>query len=229
MSELIKFIRHNKHIVWINMICLSFLVIYVFTENSPELFPHGSAIMDIFESLSLATISASIFYYITIFKAQIKATQMYKKALKRELTNLKDAIIHDLIYMCRIDIENTNVLHKPSTFYNVFKDFGWNEIMNLLSDDQWTYNKIKTSIKQMSLEIDSVLKETPFYDPIIANKLRTFKKVTDERIVLIESTEEGGYDNIRYLTGLLFEMLGGWSMIEGKTNRDFLQEAIDAL
>lgn len=203
------------------LVVLSTVVIGLYSYANPDKFYEPVLL-----SISTSVISAYIFYLALIYFPRKRRLRIVLKQFAVDTDYFKTNIIRDLLQCSdSYDGEDQVAQQKdPEAFrrhfqVNVSSDQNrWHVVMNELQSNPEMYRTIIYKLEQFREEILYVLGNVKIDDP----KVHRYFKIVAERIYKIVHDEHFG-EEIKGLTGFLWEILANWSFIEGYHDQDMLQ------
>jgi hypothetical protein len=181
--------------------------------------------------LSTGFLVSMIFYLLVVWFPDRQKKNIIKHNIEEQYRFFKEDTINILLNVCvagSYDAKYPTNLLDQDEFRKYFKEnvsesqTRWDAVFNGL-DDYW--------IKEILIELEILLNEVTFVlsnvyidDP---NVFSFFKRLSQSVYKLKNSSLE--YDDLRKLTDFLWQLLAGWSVIDGYRDEDIVKVMIEKI
>lgn len=193
----------------------------------PEAFKFGSEIMDFFYGIALSTIAASIFYLFQVVTPEKQRQKIVKGNFKLNYTLFKEQCIYIFLFASGEHSVSSDLVKKLLSV-NEFKAYfeggreaneGWYAVLNGL--DGQKLKDLTVQFEILSQEIDFFLNNISLHD----EEVFAFLKRLKIEVNLLKNISPN-YDEVKTLSGFLWELFAGWSFASGYRKNDIFEEML---
>lgn len=219
--------KHNKVISIAVILSIVFSAIYILTNRMPEAFKFGSEIMDFLYGIALATIAAGIFYLFQVVIPEKRRQKIVQGNFKLNYTSFKEECIYIFLFASGESSVSPDLVKKllsVDEFKAYFEggreaDEGWYAVINRLDDQK--LKELTVQFEILSQEIDFFLNNIALHDEEVFAFLKRLK-ITVNRL----KNTSLDYDEVKTLSGFLWELFAGWSFVSGYRKNDIFEEML---
>ena len=200
-----------------------------------------AAFYNISSSFLIGGLISFLFYFLVVYIPERKKRRIIKINLKQQYANVKEAILHQIIYASQkggrtdlmiVDSRTIKRLLTIDGFREVFEGGkegheGFYAFRNYISQgDVPEYREIIINLQVLSKEIDYVLHNYPIKD----EKIFGFFKHLQGLLIRLENRSTGLYqDEEEMLSSFIWPVFSGYSIIEGDMGYDFVEKMIEEI
>ena len=212
----------NKKIVFLSLIC----VITILTTTILT-----STWMDLLNPLALDSLLAIVFWWITGPIAEKRRTKIIKGVALVAYLDFKKKLIRELLYLVKLYCgesqldELMNVVKFKEVFRGENEKSAWYDVANAMENDfpKWI-RFFKNQSFLLREELSLLLIRIDSTNPRALTTLHTLRR----RLYDIEN-EEADCGGVKSIMSFFWQLLAGWSFIEGYYDYDTVERAITDL
>jgi len=183
-------------------------------------------------SLSIGFIISVFFYILVVWLPNKQRKNLIKRNFEEHYRSYKHDIISTLLFACQgtYDVELPLKLSDQSEFVKYFRepisdnprDVRWYAVVNGLKEQH--LKSLLVSMEVFMNEVAYVLNNVEINDPEV---FAFFKRLSQAVYQLKNSTL--GYEEIKPIESFIWQILGGFDIIDGQRNYDIVKEMIDKI
>lgn len=187
-------------------------------------FPAGNAIIF---NMSIGFLVSSFFYFLVVWFPERRRKNIIKNNLVEQYQSFKEDTISILLSACQSSYkgELPKDLSNQSEFRVFFEESvsdsqnRWHVVLNNLNDR--LLQELLVEFEILLNEVTYVLNNVTFEDP---NVFSFFKRLSQTVYKMKNTTLD--YDDVKHLSGFLWELFAGWSFIDGYRDDDIVSVMI---
>ncbi|MFA6198580.1 MAG: hypothetical protein WC734_05555 [Patescibacteria group bacterium] len=201
---------------------------YLFATGIPEAAISSSEILGFVYAIAISIIAAGIFYLFQVYIPEKKRKDIIRGNFKLNYTHFKEDSIS--IFLSALghshDVQLLKKLSGLEEFKNYFKENHkegrdrWNGVLNGLNES--LLKDLLVQFEILTQEIDFYLSNISLHDEEVFSFLKRLKITTQT----LKNTSLN-YDEVKRLSGFLWELFSGWSFISGYRKNDIFEEMLD--
>ena len=179
--------------------------------------------------LSMGIVVSTIFYFIVVWVPGQQRKARIHRSLQEHYSAFRSSCVHTfLIASNSQDYHPKEMLLDPSEFRRYFKvEVGngqnrWHVVLNALNGNRYLLRDIQYELEILREELLYVLNFIDIHDEEVFAFLKRLAQ-----IIYRMRDIETGYDDIKQIGGLLWEIFAGWNVINGYRDKDIIQSMID--
>ncbi|RJX29966.1 MAG: hypothetical protein C4516_11085 [Oxalobacter sp.] len=212
----------RRHLVCIAL--TSFICVYIAAKTVAN-GDYKSIVYD----LSVGFIVSAIFYWVVVYLPESNRKKIVHSGLKEQYDSFRRSCISNFLILSNSQNHpNKDALLDQEEFKRYFKSDNergenrWDAVANGLQENEFYLREIIYELRMLSDEIRFVRSTLNIKDIEVYEFLGRFSRV----IVRMESTTQD-YDDIKSLSGFLWEIFTGWSWVRGYSKTNFIQEMLE--
>lgn len=181
-------------------------------------------------NLSIGYLVSLMFWYLIVYLPEKNVRRILRSNLAAQYQNFKVSAIQQLLW-ASVGIHDSNLptelsrLEEFNKFFNGENKQRWYDVLNHLQEHPEKLSDLLFELQQLSEEVGYVLTKVNFDNA----DLHAFLRRLSGHAYRLRGLSVYSYDQVNYVAQSFWEILTGWSFIDGYRKEDIIQKMIEKI
>jgi hypothetical protein len=184
---------------------------------------------DLLNALLINVLAAYLVYVLVVYLPGARKRALVRTNLATHYRRFREDLVTHFLLLSEkgADYDRIRALREMHAFRDFFKEDNcarWYAVANALSDNPHVMRDIATGLVLFRNELAYALSQIEIQDERVFGLLKRLSSA-------IYRTEQRNleYEDIKAFMGFMWDILAGWSIVDGYRDKDIVQEAIEQL